>query len=145
MNAPSLMTLLADFAEFWSAHTPADVVAARLGAVEPAPAARSLRVVRPSDPAWARAQVAVDEDGSAPWVSLDPADGFSLTLDELHNALGEPSEIMRIYWNEPERVKFRYQRNRFCCSVIASLGDDVDTGERCIVEVLVYRERPTTP
>jgi hypothetical protein len=145
MSATSLMTILASLSELWSERTSAQVIAHRLGCVEHAPAARSLLVVHPSDPDWARAQVAVDDNGSAPWVVLEPVSGDSLTLGELRGALGEPSEVMRIYWNQPERVEFRYRRKAFDCTVRATLADDFVATDRCITNIWVCPDRRIAP
>jgi hypothetical protein len=145
MSATSLMKILVSLSELWSEQTSAQAIAHRLGSVEHAPAARSLLVVRPSDPCWARAQVAVNDDGSAPWVMLDPVRGDSLTLGELRDVLGEPSEVMRIHWNQPEQAEFRYRRKAFNCSVKATLGDDFVASGRCITSVWVCPDRRIAP
>jgi hypothetical protein len=142
MSATSLMTILASLCRLWGEQASAQQISCRLGTVEHAPAATSLLVVRPHDPGWARAQVAVNDDGSAAWVILDEVSGDPLTLGALREALGDPTEVLRIRWNEPERMEFRYRSNGVGCSVRATLADDgAATGDRAVTSVGIYPDR----
>jgi hypothetical protein len=145
MSATALSMILAQLADFSRLHISADEIAERLGGVEYSPLARNLRVVHPANPAWVTAHVSVNDDGSVPWVSLEPAPALPLTVAELRDALGEPSPVLRVHWNVPEKVKFRYRHKDFSCLVFASLDDEVGSTDRRIVNIVIHPDQALAP
>lgn len=142
MRTSSIISALNTLADFRDHRASVGEVAAWLGTVEQAPAARNLRVIRPNDTDWARIQMWVDDDGSIAWISLEPAPHFTLTVSDLQDVFGEPSEVLRVHRNIPERVKFHYQKENFTCSLLASFEDGVDRNKRPITELLICPSVP---